>query len=77
MRKFRLFHRFVLEKIKMLQSDWRRAFRFISQKPDFSEIWDLRGNAANGINFHYRTNPISKVQKKCKSVKVYLNSKSG
>ena len=28
----------------------------ISQEPDLSQIWDLRRNTANNINFHYWTN---------------------
>ena len=55
--KNRLFYYFVWEKqaillfcsknmvdLNILQSDCPRAFWSISQKPDFSQIWDFRGN---------------------------------
>ena len=42
--------------IKMVQSDWLRAFWLLSHKPDFSQIRDLRRNTANGMNFRSRTN---------------------
>ena len=42
--------------LKILQSDWPRAFRPISQEPDFSEVWALCSNIANNINFHFRPN---------------------
>ena len=29
---------------------------FIYQEPDFSQIWDLGRNIANGLNFHQRPN---------------------
>ena len=40
--------------LKILQSDWPRAFWYISQELDFSQIWDLCKNTANNINFPYR-----------------------
>ena len=42
--------------LKILQSDWLRAFRSIPQEPDFSNIRDLYMNIANNINFHYEPN---------------------
>ena len=42
--------------LKILQSDWQRAFWSISQEPDFSQVWDLRKNRINNINFFYRLN---------------------
>ena len=42
--------------LKILQSDWPRAFWPISQETDSSQIWDLCKNKANNINFHYRPN---------------------
>ena len=44
--------------LKILQSDWLRAFWPISQEQDFSQIWDLCRNIANNINFHYRTTSV-------------------
>ena len=38
--------------------DWLITFWSISQKPEFSQIWDLSRNTANNINFHYRTNSV-------------------
>ena len=38
--------------------DWLITFWSISQKPEFSPIWDLSRNTANNINFHYRTNSV-------------------
>ena len=46
--------------LKILQSDWPRPFQSISQKPDFSQIWDLCKNTANITNFPYRTNSTKK-----------------
>ena len=37
--------------LKILQSDWLRAFWPISQEPDFSQVWDLCNNTANIIKF--------------------------
>ena len=42
---------------KILKSDWSRAFRSISQEPDFFQAWDLYRNTVNNLNFHYRPNP--------------------
>ena len=42
--------------LKILQSDWLRAFWPISQEQDFSQILDLCSNTANNINFQYRLN---------------------
>ena len=36
--------------LKILQSDWLRRFWPISQKPDFSQIWDLCKNTVNSID---------------------------
>ena len=30
--------------LKILQSDWLRAFRPVTLEPDFSQIWDLHRN---------------------------------
>ena len=40
--QFRLFHLCVLElvNLKIMQSDWPRAFWHISQEPDFSQVWN-------------------------------------
>ena len=40
--------------LKILQSDWPRAFWYISQELDFSQVWDLCKNTANNINFPYK-----------------------
>ena len=37
--------------VKILQSDWLRTFRPISQKPDFSQVRDLRRNVATQSAF--------------------------
>ena len=50
--------------LKILQSDWPRAFSPMSQEPDFSQIWNLSKNIANNINFHYRPNP-EKIMRAC------------
>ena len=39
--------------LKILQSDWLRAFWSISQELDFLHIWNLYRNTGNNINFHY------------------------
>ena len=56
--KVKLFHHFALEifDLKIPQSDWSRAFRFIYQETEFLEIWDLLKHKTININFHYRTN---------------------
>ena len=41
--------------LKILQSDWSRAFWPISQEQDFSQVWDLSKNTANNIKFVYIT----------------------
>ena len=46
--------------LKILQSDWQRALRPISQEPHFSQIWDMYRNIANNINFLYRPNTEKK-----------------
>ena len=59
MHKIRLFHRSVVEiqlELNILRSDWMKACQPISQKPDFSQIWDVYMNIANNINFHYKLN---------------------
>ena len=40
----------------MLQSHGLREFWFITQEPEFSQIWDLCRNKANNINFHLTSN---------------------
>ena len=42
--------------LKILQTDWLRAFWSTSKETDFSKKWDLCMNTANTINFHYKTN---------------------
>ena len=42
--------------LKILQSEWLRAFLPICQEY-FAQIEDLHRNTANSINFHYRANP--------------------
>ena len=42
--------------LKIMQSDWPRAFWIISQEPDFTQVWDLCKNTANNINLLYRPN---------------------
>ena len=44
--------------LNILQTNWPRAFWPISQKPDFSEVWDLCSNTASNIKFLY--GPIQK-----------------
>ena len=44
--------------LKILQSDWLRAFWPISHEQVFSQIQDLCRNTANSINFHYRNNSV-------------------
>ena len=46
-----IFSREILD-LKILQSEWLRAFWAISQEQYFSQIEDLRSN----IDFHYRMN---------------------
>ena len=42
--------------LKILQSDWLRAFWPILLEPDFSQICDLCNNTADNIKFRYRPN---------------------
>ena len=42
--------------LKIVQSDWPRAFWPISQEADFSQVWDLCKNTTNKMNFLYRPN---------------------
>ena len=42
--------------LKIMQSEWLRAFWPISQERDLSQLEDLCKSTANIINFHYRTN---------------------
>ena len=49
--------------ITMVQTDWLRAFWLPSNEPDFSQIWDLRRNTANGINLRSMTNSNKLVTK--------------
>ena len=68
MLKIRLFHHFVQElyivNLKILQSDWLRAFWPKSQEPDFSQVWDLCKNTVNIIKFLYRPNSEKNNEKK-------------
>ena len=41
--------------LKILQSEWLRAFWPISHGKHFSHIDDLHRNTANNVCFHYRT----------------------
>ena len=52
-----IFFREILH-LKILQSDWLRAFWPISQEQDLSQIKDLCMNRANNKNFHYSTNSV-------------------
>ena len=57
--KIRLFHWFIIwVDLKILQSNWLRAFWPISWEMAFSQIWDLCRNTANNISFHYKTNSV-------------------
>ena len=47
-----------IDDLKILQSDWLRAFRPISQEQELSQIWDLCTNTANNTDFNYRTNSV-------------------
>ena len=40
--------------LKLLQSDWPRAFQPISQEPNISQILDLYRNIVNNVNFYNR-----------------------
>ena len=40
--------------LKILRSNWPRAFWPISKERKFSQIWDLSKHTAININFHYR-----------------------
>ena len=40
--------------LKILQSDWPRAFWPISTEPDFFQVWDLCKNSTSNITFLYR-----------------------
>ena len=64
-KKMRLFHHFVPQSVdlRILQSDWLRAFWPVSQESDFSQVWDLCNNTANNKNFLYRTNSEKGVTK--------------
>ena len=44
--------------LKILQSDWLRAFWPIPQEQDFSQTYHLCRNTTNNINFHYRSNSV-------------------
>ena len=37
--------------LKILQSDWPKAFWPKSQEPDLSQEWDLHKSTVNNINF--------------------------
>ena len=59
--------------LKILQSDWLRAFRPISQEQDFSQ-YSLCAGTANNINFQYRTNSV-KINLNSVFFKISLNSR--
>lgn len=40
-----------LVNLKILQSGWPTTFWLISQKPNFSQIWNVYSNIVNNINF--------------------------
>ena len=40
--------------LKILQSEWLRAFWPLFQERDFSQIEDFYRNTTNNINFHFR-----------------------
>ena len=42
--------------LKILQSEWSRAFWPISLEPEFSQVWDLCKNTTNITEFLYRSN---------------------
>ena len=42
--------------LKIIQSDWPKAFWAISQELHFFRIWDLCRSVANTINFYYTLN---------------------
>ena len=44
--------------LKILRSDWLKAFWSISQEQDFSQIYDLRRNTVNNNIFYYRTSSV-------------------
>ena len=48
---------------RTLQSDWPIPFWPISQKPDFSQIWDGLSNHS-AINIYFRNRPNSEKKKK-------------
>ena len=54
-RRYAYFSSIDIVNLKIMQSDWTRGFWLISQKSNFSRIWDLCRILAN-INFHYRPN---------------------
>ena len=41
----------------MLQLDWPRAFRHITQEPKCSQMWYFRGHLASNVNFNNEPNP--------------------
>ena len=46
--------------LKILQSDWLRAFWPLSQEQDFPQIYHFcSNNTANNINFHYETKSVT------------------
>ena len=44
--------------LKMVQSEWQRAFWPISTEQDFYQTQIMYRNRANNKNFHYRTNSV-------------------
>ena len=52
---FSLFYSRDIVNLKILQSDWLRAFWPISQETEFSKVWDFCKNTAKIIQFLYIT----------------------
>ena len=43
--------------LRILQSDWLRAFWLIAQEQVFFQIWNLCRQKANNVNFHVTPDP--------------------
>ena len=52
--------------LKILQSDWPRAFWHISHKPDFSRTWDFCRNIAKTLFWSIVNLPLPPLKKKKK-----------
>ena len=46
-----------IAKLKILHSDWSRAFLSISQELELLQVWKFYREVANGERFHFRPNP--------------------